>query len=94
VLSILRWTAGLVAWLCMAAFVPDAACAGSASKPVQMMNSPPLPAGGAATVRTAQGTETNGVLLGAAVTGSIFLALLLLVDGDDTGPVTAPVTSQ
>jgi hypothetical protein len=92
--SILRWTAGLVAWLCTAALAPDAAWAGATPKPGQMMNSPPLPAGAAATVRTAQGTETNGVLLGAAVTGSIFLALLLLVDGDDSGPVTAPVTSQ
>jgi hypothetical protein len=78
----------------MAALAPEAAWAGPASKPVQTANSPALPAGGAATVRTAQGNETNGVLLGAAVTGSIFLAFLLLVDGGDSGPVTAPVTSQ
>lgn len=49
----------------------------------------PLPPGGAAGVKQAQGTDWGGPLLGAAVTGGIFLALLLLVDSDDTGPVTS-----
>jgi hypothetical protein len=53
----------------------------------------PLPPGGAAGIKQAQGTDWSGPLLGAAVTGGIFLALLLLVDHDDTGPVTS-TTSQ
>jgi hypothetical protein len=47
---------------------------------------PPLPPAGAATIKQAQGT--GGILLGALVTGGIFAAILLLVDGEDTGPFT------
>jgi len=54
----------------------------------------PLPPAGAAGIKQAQGTDWSGPLLGAAVTGGIFLALLLLVDGDDTGPATSTTTSQ
>jgi len=53
----------------------------------------PLPPGGAAGVKQAQGADWNGPLIGAAVTGGIFLAMLLLIDGDDTGPVTSTTTS-
>jgi hypothetical protein len=53
----------------------------------------PLPPGGAAGIKQAQGTDWSGPLLGAAVTGGIFLGLLLLVDSDDSGPVTS-TTSQ
>jgi len=53
----------------------------------------PLPPGGAAGIKQAQGTDWSGPLIGAAVTGGIFLGLLLLVDTDDTGPVTS-TTSQ
>jgi len=54
----------------------------------------PLPPGGAAGVRQAQGADWSGPLIGAAVTGGIFLALLLLVDTDDEGPVTSTTSSQ
>jgi hypothetical protein len=53
----------------------------------------PLPPAGAAGVKEAQG-EARGILLGAAVTGGIFVAILLLVDGEDSGPVTATATSE
>ena len=43
----------------------------------------PLPPGRAAGIRQAQG-EGGGLLLGAAVTGGIFLAMILLIDGDDS----------
>jgi hypothetical protein len=49
----------------------------------------PLPPGGPAGIRQAQGTDWSGPLLGAAVAGGIFLALLLLIDEDATGPVTS-----
>ncbi len=44
-------------------------------------------------VKQAQGADWSGPLIGAAVTGGIFLAMLLLIDGDDTGPVTSTTTS-
>ena len=53
----------------------------------------PLPPGGAAGIKQAQGADWSGPLIGAAVTGGIFLAMLLLIDGDDTGPVTSTTTS-
>jgi hypothetical protein len=72
------------------------AWAAAEAKPAVMRpatNPAPLPPRGAAPIRQAQGT--GGVLLGALVTGSIFAAILLLVDGDDTGPiVTSTTTSQ
>ena len=49
----------------------------------------PLSPGGAAGIKQAQGADWSGPLLGAAVAGGIFLALLLLVESDDTGPVTS-----
>jgi hypothetical protein len=55
-------------------------------------NNSPLSPGQPASIRQAQGT--GGVLLGAAVTGAIFAAMLLLVDGDDSGPLTASGTAE
>ena len=54
----------------------------------------PLPPGGAAGIKQAQGADWSGPLIGAAVTDGIFLALLLLVDTDDDGPVTSTTSSQ
>ena len=48
----------------------------------------PLPAAGPATIKQAQGTDWGGPLLGAAVTGGIFLAILLLINDDADGPFT------
>ena len=53
----------------------------------------PLPPAGPATIKQAQGTDWNGPLLGAAVTGGIFLAVLLLINDDADGPST-PTTTQ
>ena len=53
----------------------------------------PLPPGGAAGIKQAQGADWSGPLIGAAITGGIFVAMLLLIDGDDTGPVTSTTTS-
>ena len=69
---------------------PNATPSPSASPSI---TAPLLPPGGAAGIKQAQRTDWSGPLIGAAVTGGIFLALLLLVDGDDTGPVTS-TTSQ
>jgi hypothetical protein len=72
------------------------ACAAPDAKPVTAATAktaPPLPPGSAATIKQAQGT--GGILLGALVTGGIFAAILLLVDGEDTGPfTTATGTSE
>ena len=68
---------------------PDGRAAVSAAT---VNNSPPLSPGRAASIRQAQGTR--GVLVGAAVTGAIFAAMLLLVDGDDSGPLTTPGTAD
>lgn len=57
-------------------------------------NESPLPPGGAAGIKQAQGTDWSGPLIGAAVTGGIFLAILLLVQDEDSGVDTAPVTTQ
>ena len=65
----------------------------TASNSVQK-NESPLPPGGAAGIRQAQGTDWSGPLIGAAVTGGIFLAILLLVEGDDSGVDTVPVTTH
>lgn len=48
----------------------------------------PLPPAGPATLKQAQGTDWTGPLLGAAVTGGIFLAVLLLINDDADGPAT------
>lgn len=62
----------------------------TASPPVPASKSAPLlPPGGAAGIKRAQGADWSGPLIGAAVTGGIFLVLLLVVDSDDTGPVTS-----
>src|SRR5690349_3141673 len=46
----------------------------------------PLPPAGAATIRQAQGMDWSGPLIGAVVTGGIFLAILLLINDDADGP--------
>ena len=71
----------------------NAAWAAPNATPSASKTAPLLPPGGAAGIKQAQGTDWSGPLLGAAVTGGIFLALLLLVDHDDAGPVTS-TTSQ
>ena len=48
----------------------------------------PLPPGGPATIKQAQGADWSGPLIGAAVTGGIFLAVLLLINDDADGPAT------
>ena len=53
---------------------------------------PPLPPGGPATIKQAQGTDWSGPLLGAAVTAGIFLAVLLLINDDAEGPFTTTTT--
>lgn len=52
----------------------------------------PLPPAGPATIRQAQGTDWSGPLLGAAVTGGIFLAVLLLINDDADGPFSTTST--
>jgi Ion channel len=66
---------------CAAWTAPNAAPAPSASAP---RLASPLPPGRAAGVKQAQRTDWSGPLIGAAVTGGIFLAMLLLIDNDDT----------
>jgi hypothetical protein len=55
-------------------------------------NSSPLPPAGAASIKEAQGTDWSGPLLGAAVTGGIFLAILLLINDDADGPAVTSTT--
>jgi hypothetical protein len=70
----------------------DAAWSASSTK---VRNSSPLPPAGAASIKGAQGTDWGGPLLGAAVTGGIFLAILLLINDDADGPtVTTTTTTQ
>ena len=52
----------------------------------------PLPPAGPATVKQAQGTDWSGPLLGAAVAGGIFLAVLLLINDDAEGPFATSTT--
>jgi hypothetical protein len=52
----------------------------------------PLPPAGPATLKQAQGTDWSGPLLGAVVTGGIFLAVLLLINDDADGPATSTGT--
>ena len=49
-------------------------------------NVSPLPPGGPATIKQAQGMDWRGPLIGAAVTAGIFLAVLLLINDDADGP--------
>lgn len=53
----------------------------------------PLPPAGPATIKQAQGTDWSGPLLGLAVTGGIFLAVLLLINDDADGPATSTGTA-
>jgi hypothetical protein len=53
----------------------------------------PLPPAGPATIKQAQGTDWSGPLLGAVVTGGIFLAVLLLINDDADGPATSTTTA-
>lgn len=53
----------------------------------------PLPAAGPATIKQAQGADWTGPLIGAAVTGGIFLAMLLLINDDADGPATTTGTA-
>jgi hypothetical protein len=53
---------------------------------------PPLPPAGPATIKQAQGMDWRGPLLGAAITGGIFLAVLLLINDDADGPFTTTTT--
>ena len=54
----------------------------------------PLPPAGPATIKQAQGADWTGPLIGAAVTGGIFLAVLLLINDDADGPATSTATLQ
>jgi hypothetical protein len=59
-------------------------------------NQSPLPAGGAAGIKQAQGGADNSALiLGGLIVGSIVLAILLVDDSDDgdSGPPTPPSTN-
>ena len=59
-------------------------------------NQSPLPAGGAAGIKQAQGGGDNSALiLGGLIVGSIILAILITDDGgeDNSGPPTAPGTN-
>ena len=53
----------------------------------------PLPPAGPATIKQAQGSDWTGPLIGAAVTGGIFLAVLLLINDDADGPATSTGTA-
>ena len=53
----------------------------------------PLPPAGPATIKLAQGTDWSGPLIGAAVTGGIFLAVLLLINDDADGPAASTTTA-
>lgn len=54
----------------------------------------PLPPAGPATIKQAQAADWSGPLIGAAVTGGIFLAVLLLINDDADGPAATTVTLQ
>lgn len=54
----------------------------------------PLPPAGAATIKQAQGMDWRGPLLGAAVTGGIFAAVLLLINDDANGPTTSTIGTE
>ena len=59
-------------------------------------NQSPLPAGGAAGIKQAQGDGDNSALiLGGLIVGSIILAILITDGGgeDNSGPPTAPGTN-
>jgi hypothetical protein len=70
----------------------DAASSAPAATPPRTVSAPnaqsPLPPAGPATIKQAQGTDWTGPLIGAAVTGGIFLAVLLLINDDADGPAT------
>jgi hypothetical protein len=53
----------------------------------------PLPPAGPATIKQAQAADWTGPLIGAAVTGGIFLAVLLLINDDADGPATTATTA-
>jgi len=53
----------------------------------------PLPPAGPATIKLAQGADWTGPLIGAAVTGGIFLAVLLLINDDADGPAATTTTA-
>jgi len=53
---------------------------------------PPLPPAGPATIKQAQGNDWRGPLIGAAITGGIFLAVLLLINDDADGPTVTTAT--
>ena len=53
----------------------------------------PLPPAGPAPIRQAQAADWSGPLIGAAVTGGIFLAVLLLINDDADGPATTTGTA-
>lgn len=75
----------------------DPAWSASADEPsrtVSVRNAhSPLPPAGAATIKQAQASDWNGPLIGAAVTGGIFLAMLLLINDDADGPATTSTTA-
>ena len=53
----------------------------------------PLPPAGPATIKQAQAADWSGPIIGAAVTGGIFLAILLLINDDADGPATTTTTA-
>ena len=64
----------------------------SQTAPVRNAQSP-LPPAGPATVKLAQAADWSGPLIGAAVTGGIFLAVLLLINDDADGPAASTTTA-
>jgi len=64
----------------------------SAAWSASQTNTAPLPPAGAAGIKQAQG-EGGGVLVGAAVTVGIFLAMVLLIDDGDEGVSTSTGTA-
>jgi hypothetical protein len=72
-----------------ALLVSSAMMIGTAYAQSGAMTSPPLPAGPAAGVQQAQAMDWSGPLIGAAVTGGIFLAMILLIDDGDDDTATS-----
>jgi hypothetical protein len=70
-----------VAWSAPGSAAPRTASARNAQSP--------LPPAGPATIKQAQAADWTGPLIGAAVTGGIFLAVLLLINDDADGPATS-----
>lgn len=92
-----KWIAVLLSCVVMMGS-PDTSWSGPAatppsSSPVRNAVSP-LPPAGPATIKQAQGTDWGGPLLGAAVTGGIFLTVLLLINDDANGPAASTTTTH